>query len=1138
MNTLPRYWHAALAFALALTAPAALANGFPKQHESRPIALTPNARLLVNVNPEANSVTIFNVAGMTVQKVREINTGIEPVNVAVHPDGTRAFVAHAGESSIGIIDLRRLRLVQKVRTELPICWIAFSPLGRRLYGSDASGNKLHVFAVSSTSVRPVTAIDLSAYGTSPGAITVTNDGDRDESDETIFVAMFFAQLRPGKGSVDEGQDDQRQGNVVAISAANNMPLGSPNPIVLGPIANAGFNSNGKLAPAVGLVPAVAPTNPQTFTTPTGAYPNQLAQIAVDPSNPNVVYVVSTGASPNGPVRFNSNTQGLVSVFNSATRMEITSSQTGAAVRQTAPLNLNQGVNFDTANMPRLFMSNPVAMAWRPDGSDAWVVIQNSDLVVRLTADGNGIPTVGNPTSAGGTNQVVRVDLQDVGTGAIPGKAPRGIVINPTGTRAFVSNFVSRSVTVIDISNGMSPTIVDTALSTRLPTPGTPAAKQLLGAELFFTGRGPQERMSSESWGGCIVCHPNGRSDNVTWMFAAGPRQTVPLDASFGKRFGANPHQRVFNWSGIFDEPQDFELNTRGVFGGRGLIDDDRLVLAIGGASGATPTDSALVEQFQNFTGVVGTTNDLAGGAPLPTLIGARRDFGVATLSDDRIFIIGGRSGSGQGTLVSGTSAVLEYNPRTNTLTPRSSTGFTPRHSLGAASVNTPLGQRIYAIGGYASTTATVSPVTTVEEYDPATNSWTTNASLPTAVAQFGIVTTPGINTAQPRDLVHVVGGNAGPEATPTLNAGTNKIQRLLPNPTGSGVWSTFGATGITARRNHGVATAIRGAAVRVFVIGGQDAAGTVLDTVEEYESQTVNAVLTTHTSLPAPRARFGIGSTLTTNQIYVIGGVDGTGAEQTSVLEYSIGNNGTAPGPLGTPSGTWVVRGNLSAARQGLGLSMPPGVTSFLPAGNTFRDEGQDAIALWMRRNVRASRAPVSKFDSLARHGRSVFAQEGCVTCHGGPTWTRSVVDYFPPPTPEVLIGVGEQRVIGVELRSTASQPLDLANSMEGVLKNVGTFLANAPGGRVNEIRTNPADISHAVAPLGANGFNIPSLLSVHETAPYFYSGLAQTLEEVLDGSQDGNSGFSRPHFISNPSDRAALIQFLRSIDNTTPIFP
>jgi hypothetical protein len=61
--------------------------------------------------------------------------------------------------------------------------------------------------------------------------------------------------------------------------------------------------------------------------------------------------------------------------------------------------------------------------------------------------------------------------------------------------------------------------------------------------------------------------------------------------------------------------------------------------------------------------------------------------------------------------------------------------------------------------------------------------------------------------------------------------------------------------------------------------------------------------------------------------------------------------------------------------------------------------------------------------------------------------------------------------------------------------------------------------------------------LSVHETAPYFYSGLAQTLTEVLDGSQDNNPG-TRHHFVSNPADRDNLVQFLRSIDQTTPVFP
>jgi DNA-binding beta-propeller fold protein YncE len=396
-------------------------------------------------------------------------------------------------------------------------------------------------------------------------------------------------------------------------------------------------------------------------------------VAIHPTS-SKLYVASTGASPNGPLRFNTMAQGLVSVVDRTTGLEVTAAQTDPTVRRTAPLNLNQGINLATTPAPRLFLTNPAAMVWRPDGSDAWIAVQNTDLVVRLTADGAGIPTVAAPLVAG-PSAIVRVDLESVGPSDIPGLAPRGLAVNKAGTLLYVSNFASRSVTTVDITNPTAPVIVATARSTALPIDGSADAVALEGAELFFTGRGPQGRMSNEGWGGCIVCHPDGRSDNVTWMFDAGPRQTIPLDGTFNHADPAD--QRVLNWSAVRDENHDFELNTRGVFGGRGLIEDDRLVLAIGGASGATPTDSPLVEQFEQFTGAVGTTNDLAGGAALPTLasVTARRDFAVAALDDDRVFILGGRTGAGGGSLVPALDATLELNPRTNSLTRLSSTGF-------------------------------------------------------------------------------------------------------------------------------------------------------------------------------------------------------------------------------------------------------------------------------------------------------------------------------------------------------------------------------------------------------------------------------------------------------------------------------
>ena len=1097
--------------------------------QSSPVALSDNNQTLVNVNPESNTVSVFTVTTDTPFKRAEIRVGVDPASVAIHPDGTRAYVANAFDGTVSIVSLASLSVIGTVSVGVEPMAVALSPNGTRLYVANSASNTLTVVDTTLATPAVVATVDLSAEGTAPRAIAVTNNGDASDADETIYVALFYGQLRPGKTALHEGQDDQREGRVVAVSAATNAVTGTA---VLAPMANTGFNSNGQLSPGTGLVPAVTSTNPQTFTTPTGAYPNQLASVAIQPGQ-NRAYVVSTAASPNGPLRFNQMVQGLVSVFDTSTRAEITAAQTDANVRRTAPLNLNQGINLSTTPAPKLFMSNPVALTWRPNGSDAWVAVQNADLIVRVTADGSGVPTINAPLAAG-PSTIVRVDLQAVGAGQIKGKAPQGIAINSTGTRAYAYSFISRSISVVDISNATAPAIVGTAAASAVPNPVSSAGATHLGAELFFTGRGPGERMSSEAWGGCIVCHPKGRSDNVTWMFDAGPRQTIPLDGTFNK---LAPHdQRILNWSAVRDENQDFELNTRGVFGGRGLIDDDRLFLAIGGSSGATPADSALIEQFNNATGALNNSNDLSGAA-LPLLTGERRDFAIATLGDGRVFIIGGRSGAGAGSLVTGSNAVLEFNPRTNVLTPRGNGGFTPRHSFGAAAARTGGGFRIYAVGGYNSTSAAAAPVTTVEEFNPATNTWRTVAALPTAVAQFGITVAGGINAAEPLQLIHVVSGNTGSETAPSV-ANANPVQRYQPDAAGAGTWTTFNPAGLTLRRNHGAATALRGVTSRVFVLGGQDSTGAVLSTVEEYLAQAATVVASPHTAMPAARARFGIASTTTSNQIYVVGGVDGSGADATAVLEYTIANNGATPGTAGTPSGTWTTRANLSAAKRGLQLSNPPGVTNFLHFANSGRDEDQDAIARYVA-TIRSLQPPVSSTDAAAARGKALFEQAGlvvpsfsCSSCHGGPKFTRSTVDYVGAPSPDVGLGLGNERVIGAELRQTTLQGPN-AGQFPGVLINVGTFLANAAGGRVNEIRANGADASQAIAPLGANGFNIPSLLSLTETAPYYYNGLAQTLEEVLNGSQDANGGV-RHHFVSSATQRADLVSYLRSIGQPT----
>ncbi|MEZ4299346.1 MAG: hypothetical protein R3B70_30630, partial [Polyangiaceae bacterium] len=76
-------------------------------------------------------------------------------------------------------------------------------------------------------------------------------------------------------------------------------------------------------------------------------------------------------------------------------------------------------------------------------------------------------------------------------------------------------------------------------------------------------------LRGEGWGSCGACHLDGLTDNVTWYFARGPRQSTSLDGTFSSKNGDD--QRILNWTAIFDELADFEANTRGVSGGVGAI---------------------------------------------------------------------------------------------------------------------------------------------------------------------------------------------------------------------------------------------------------------------------------------------------------------------------------------------------------------------------------------------------------------------------------------------------------------------------------------------------------------------------------------------------------------------------------------
>ena len=140
-------------------------------------------------------------------------------------------------------------------------------------------------------------------GFEPRGLAITNDGDADDTDETVYVTQFLSL--PIAGKVD-GQDDAKDGYVTVISTCDQHSDRPGNAI--NPIADTGFKATGD---ALARIPPGDPANPANFTFTTGAYPNQLNNIAI---KGNFAFIPNTGASPNGPVRFDVNTHSLLSVI--------------------------------------------------------------------------------------------------------------------------------------------------------------------------------------------------------------------------------------------------------------------------------------------------------------------------------------------------------------------------------------------------------------------------------------------------------------------------------------------------------------------------------------------------------------------------------------------------------------------------------------------------------------------------------------------------------------------------------------------------------------------------------------------------------------------------------------------------------
>jgi YVTN family beta-propeller protein len=532
------------------------------------MARTPDSLLLLGTKRQTNSLSVLKVRNLLgndiAELLAEIPVGIEPRCVAIHPNGLEAYVTNAVSGTVSIVNLVRFHVEKEIPVGVEPRGCALTPNGGFLFLANHTEGSVGVINTAEQ-----TYLGALPLGGNPTAIAITNDGDTDELDETVFITQFFAELIPG--GPGEGFDTGKRGIVTALALPNLVPVRIP----LSPLSNIGFTADrtnfcsqtAPVAPHSNIF-CPDPTAPAGSTAitqnPQGAFPNQLSSALI---RDNRLWLPNIGASPSPPVVFNVNVQGLVHVVDTAALSEVAGEHVNLNAQvATEPLPI-----VPTQSLAHLFLNDIVAIDADLRGDVFLIVSRGGNYVIRATRDATGKLTIGSP-------DVIRFQT---------GNIPNGVVISTDGRRAYVNNEVNVSVTYIDLENL-------TVLARDIPTseppaPGTFEHAVLMGKLAFFTALGIPDnnilgvpvrgidpllhrgKQSNNAWSTCASCHPDGLSDNVTWIFAAGPRSTLPLDAFVAKDNGLD--QKLVLWSALRGSNTDFNNNSRAVQGGCGFASD-------------------------------------------------------------------------------------------------------------------------------------------------------------------------------------------------------------------------------------------------------------------------------------------------------------------------------------------------------------------------------------------------------------------------------------------------------------------------------------------------------------------------------------------------------------------------------------
>ena len=242
----------------------------------------------------------------------------------------------------------------------------------------------------------------------------------------LYVTRFLSFTRPGG---KQGDDDGKEGVVCRLDI------------------NTASNDIGGYAAGAGRS-RLRRSSPASRSTRAATAPpirRRLPEPAAEHRHPR---------QPGLPAEHRRLARGPAAVRTSTRRRSSTSSTASAARRRPTcgALNLHLGARDPEPGKKKLFFANPWAIAFttQAGAGNAYVVSAGSDLLVKLNvdADGNAELHRATPTRPATSTSTTRSTRRP----AAPTRARtrRASSINAAGTRAYVANFVSRNISVVDL----------------------------------------------------------------------------------------------------------------------------------------------------------------------------------------------------------------------------------------------------------------------------------------------------------------------------------------------------------------------------------------------------------------------------------------------------------------------------------------------------------------------------------------------------------------------------------------------------------------------------------------------------------------------------------------------------------------